>query len=170
MSLNGGFGSAPSQPTAGGDKYSHLTDLFSSSPPKSETQPQGSSTGWGMSSNTGSGSVNWNSSAPSSTGVNWGGESNSSSTGVNWNSSSGVASTASSTGVGWGGASTANTGMSWNTASTAQTNGKYLSYYCLFKKYICSYESKNMKYKASREHKTVHFVDDIYFVLRNIRF
>ena len=123
-SLNGGFGSAPSQSLAGGDKYAHLTDLFSSSPPKSEPQP--ASTGWGLPANTGSGTVNWNSSAPAPAntgGINWGGESNSTSTGgLNWNSSSGT--TSSSTGMGWGAASTANTGMSWNTASTAQTNGK----------------------------------------------
>ena len=123
-SLNGGFGSAPSQQLAGGDKYAHLTDLFSSSPPKSETQP--ASTGWGMSSNTGAGGVNWNSTAPPSTGINWGGESNSTGTGgINWSSSAGT--TASSTGVGWGAPSTANTGMSWNTASTAPANGNYFS-------------------------------------------
>ena len=79
-----------------------------------------------MPSNTGGGSVNWNSSAPASTGgINWGGESNSSGTGgLNWNSSGGTTA-ASTMGTGWGGGSTVTTGMSWNTASTAQANGKY---------------------------------------------
>ena len=122
-SINGAFGSTSSQPGAGGDKYSNLGDLFSASPPKSETQP--ASTGWGTSSTGGGGSVNWNSSAPASTGgINWGGESNSSTStgGVNWNSSGSGGTTAASTvGTGWGVASTS----SWNTAPTAQTNGKY---------------------------------------------
>ena len=119
-SINGAFGPTSSQPGVGGDKYSNLGDLFSVSPPKSETQP--APTGWGTSSSTGSASVNWNSSAPASTGgINWGGESNSSNTGgMNWNSSGGTTA-ASTVGTGWGAASTG----SWNTAPTAQPNGNY---------------------------------------------
>lgn len=87
---------------SGGDKYSALTDLFSSSPSSSAAGPSSTS------------ALNW---AGGSSDVNWGGTSSNTSTGggsINWNSSG--------QGVSWNSTSTASTGVDWMSSTNSNTS------------------------------------------------